>query len=145
MADRYDRMEEDYDKLGEARRGTRNLELAAYFIVWLMAVGSFHLAGTGNEMGYKIVSFYIVIPLITLIISFVIGRDKGWGPARWWMPFLSGAMFAAALAVTFGIADGNIMSYGKDYLILFAAGAGLSIIGIAAGLIMNRRKEKQME
>ena len=61
-----------------------------------------------DAMGYSIIFFWGVIPILIFINSFIIGKHKEWGLLRWLMSVSSGIMYMLASYATFSLAN-NIM------------------------------------
>lgn len=58
------------------------LIVTAVMVLWAMIFPI-----TGNEMGYCILNYYIIFPLVTLISGFIIGTDKS--RYKWcYLPFV---------------------------------------------------------
>lgn len=115
--------------------------IISYLIVWLVMVVIFWVGGSLDPLGFSIVSFYIVLPITTLIISFLVGKDKGRSNMKWLLTTFFGVMYMLANYTTFNLA--NMMWFRKfnypDWDMILP-GLIISAIGMAVGFIYSRKK-----
>ena len=80
--------------------------IVIYFLIWLIAILAFWLTSlSGDALAYSLLVFYLLLPAATLIISYMIGRDKRWGKMRWIIPVFFGVMYMLAEYLTFSLAN----------------------------------------
>ena len=80
--------------------------IVIYFLIWLIAILAFWLTSlSGDAMAYSLLVFYLLLPAATLIISYMLGRDKRWGKMRWIIPVFFGVMYMLAEYLTFSLAN----------------------------------------
>lgn len=61
---------------------------AAYLVIWAVFIGFFWTGDRQNALGYSLVSFCLILPVVAVTLSFFIGRDDGCTGTRWVMlPF----------------------------------------------------------
>lgn len=73
-----------------------------YATGWLIAVLSFWLFLTpGNEIGYTIVMQYLLLPVLTVVVSYKLA-DRG---ASWKIAVLFGILYMASGYLTFDLAN----------------------------------------
>ncbi len=140
------------DYLGESADAARSREKLARVILWALygAVWAGSLLvfwfGTdpGDAMGYSLAVLWLLLPLATLIVSFFLGRWEHTGRSRWLAPPLLGLGYMLAEYGSFSAA--NMAAFHKwnapQWGMLFA-GALLSLVGLAAGTALRRRREKK--
>ncbi|MBQ8151574.1 MAG: helix-turn-helix domain-containing protein, partial [Firmicutes bacterium] len=138
----YDYLEESTNTVRAAWSSRKISELGAYLLVWGITILVFYTMSPGDEMGYVILSNWIVLPFVTIVVSGMIGHDKGWSKNKWFMIPAFGFMYALQSAVTFGIASQDIAGYLPDYIMYIVVGSVLSAIGLAAGHFMQRLTDK---
>lgn len=119
------------------------IALAAYAVVWLLVVGSFwfvmevhgRFSGAGSML-YAIVSYFIALPLATLLSSAIIGRSSKLGIKRLLAPVAALILYELAQVSTVGIMrglDGVASLHVVDPASAIVAGFIPSTIGLAVG------------
>lgn len=96
------------------------LVLTPLFIIW----GRFYLS-PGDEMGYAIIAFYIVIPGAAFFFSIAAGMGDKW--MKWLLPVVFGLCNDLIPLLVFG---------GHDWF-FFAMAAVLSLLGLTVGLVIK--------
>ncbi|MGH4125531.1 MAG: hypothetical protein ACREV6_21675 [Clostridium sp.] len=92
-----------------------------FFVIYLEGV----FLSAGDEMGYCIFNFYIVMPLTTLISSYIISMKKGY--LFWFYPVFVGLLGIIIPIVIFSTFDGIEL-----FFAFFPA-----LIGLIIGLIIR--------
>lgn len=113
----------------------------AYLSVWTLCVLWFWLgrSGGGWIMSYTILAFWFLLPVTTLITSFLLERGQDLGLRRWAAMGLFGLMYTAAIWATFSLS--TLLSHARlefpsPYYLL--AGLCPSAIGIALGWVARK-------
>ena len=112
-----------------------------YLAVWAVMVALFwvRLKPGDDALGYGLLTFYFILPAVTLVASAFIGRDTALGPKRWLMILFFGGMYMLAQYVTFSLATmraaGSVRTLPLNML---AAGLLLSAVGMAIGAVLHR-------
>ncbi|MDC7279529.1 hypothetical protein NXH64_08445 [Butyrivibrio fibrisolvens] len=121
--------------------------VGSYLIVLCISLIVFWVSyhnGTMDAMGYSIIFFWGVIPILIFINSFIIGKHKEWGLLRWLMSVPSGIMYMLASYATFSLAN-NIM-FNKvnspDFTIFFA-GLIISLLGMVIGYLRSVNSKRK--
>ena len=108
------------------------------FVFWI-------LLQPGDELGFSVLFFYLLLPLTILLTSFWIGTDAAFGHVRFATPLLYGALFWLVAWLTFDLA--NLVANGfsrpaePDWIFL-PAGAVLSLIGLGLGALVRALRAK---
>ena len=88
--------------------------LASYLVIWVVAVTVFWVFIVRHSTGamvYSLTFLWIVLPVTTLVISFLIGRNDYWGKGKWVTSIGFGVMYMLAEYATFSMA--NNLLYNK--------------------------------
>ncbi len=123
------------------RRSSVLLVVLVYLAVWAVMVALFwvRLKPGDDALGYGLLTFYFILPAVTLVASAFIGRDTALGPKRWLMILFFGGMYMLAQYVTFSLATmraaGSVRTLPLNML---AAGLLLSAVGMAIGAVLHR-------
>ena len=156
-SDYLEHLEETTNIVRSNNRKTKIILISVYLIIWTIVIALFWIPvlsryseaadALGNdgwrgvgEFGYSLLASYIVLPAVTFVISYIIGKDASWGISKWFMPVFFGIMYSLADYSTFRLLS---MFAGKFsvaepfdyYLLLFAI--VLSVIGVAVGLLAS--------
>lgn len=82
-----------------------------YLIIWILSIFSFWAGGSRSAFGYSLLVLYLILPVTTFILSFMIGKDSRWKRGKWLIFLLSGVMYMLVPFLTFSIA--NAMTFRK--------------------------------
>ncbi len=121
---------------------------AVYLAVWAFVILLFWIfTHPGDALGYSVVSFVILLPTVTLTVSFWIGKTGSWGKRKWLFSIALGAMYMLADYSTFCVA--NMVSFQRLRLPrweMLLTGTLLSLLGIAVGgavsFLFSKRKRR---
>lgn len=147
MLSYMDYLEESTNTVKSKQKLMKMLLVGIYVVLWAACLVWFWLGqGTdgGFAMAYSLVVFYLILPVVTFVLSLLIGKDAGWGFSKWIMPFFFGAMFSLEYFGTFAMANnlafGNRNLPGLEDAI---PGFVISILGLGIGLIIKKRRQKK--
>ncbi|MCI8818233.1 MAG: helix-turn-helix transcriptional regulator [Oscillibacter sp.] len=140
-------LEESTNVVRSRQRLTVAVLLTAYLVIWAAAVLFFWLRRPVDAMGYSLIVLYFLLPVSTLVLSALLGRDTGWRRG-WWALLFFGILFFLAEYGTFSLA--NMLEFHKinppDWFALLpgtlCAAVGLSL-GAAMKALAERRKYSQ--
>ena len=122
---------------------TKRTVIATYLAIWLAAVIVFWgLTSVTDAMGYSIVFLWGVLPVITFIISLLIGKNDYWGKWKWAFAPILGIMYMLAEYVTFSMA--NMLAFHKVNVPAFGmilVGAIISVVGLVIGVGIARKEK----
>lgn len=138
-------LEESTNVVKSKKRLLKLLEVGIYLAVWSLALLMFWLGTQPDDaMGYSLLVFYLVLPIVTLNVSLFIGLDSGWGKGKWLMSLFFGVMYMLAGYGTFSLA--NMKSFHKfnsPEFGMIIPGLIISLIGMGIGSAIgyfSRRK-----
>ena len=141
-------LEESTDAVKSRRNMTKLIEILVYLGIWSVSILFFWLGGGDDAMGYALLVLYLILPVATVVISFLIGKDPGWANAKWLMMLFFGALYFLAAYMTFDLANmlANSrfnepdLSYILPGILCSALGLG---IGTLAGWIGKKKTAKR--
>ena len=120
---------------------TQKVLTAVYLAVLVFTVLFFWFFTSGSDaFGFSLLFLWILLPVTTLAISFLIGRHDCWGKKNWISPLVFGVLFMLAEYFTFSLA--NMLAFCKFNLPDFGmlvAGVIISVIGLAGGSLLRRK------
>ena len=138
-------LEESTDVVRSRERLSRLLVVLTYLIIWALSILVFWMGFKEEAMLYSIATFYLVLPLSTLILAGLVGRKECWTGLRWVMLLFFGFLYMLAPYATFNLA--NMLMVERFYLPdlatllpgLLCAAAGM---GIGCGLRRLKRRHQ---
>ena len=139
-------LDESTNVVKSKRKLSKVIQIGIYLIVWSVTILTFWFASAPDDaMGYALMTFYLVLPVVTFIISLIIGKDSGWGKIKWLMPVFFGIMYMLADYATFSLANMKSNSFDEFNMPEFGMiipGVVISLIGIGIGAIINYANRK---
>ncbi len=134
--------EEGFNVTKDREGSFKRILLLSYLLIWVGTVLVFWcFTGPSDGMGYSLVYLWGVLPLSTLIISFLMGKREGWRSSGLLTALAFGVMYMLAEYATFGMA--NNMAFHKvnpPQLPMIAVGAVISAAGLWMGHLTRRRQ-----
>ena len=138
-------LEESTNIVKSRQRFIKYLILFGYLLIWVSMIVWFWCGGAkSSPFGYGIIVLCIVLPITTLICSFLIGIGRGWSKWKWVLPLLFGGTQMLTQTLTFTVA--NVISTGNLHFsldIYFGSfGLGISFLGMGLGHLVHIIKQK---
>ena len=122
----------------------RFIILFAYLFIILLAFFDFYNLKIGDEIGYTLLYFYFLIPIITLIASICIGKSNISNIFKIILIIIISFMYISPL---FGLVikgEEEIFDLFIDYYDMIFNGLIISLVGLIIGLIINGHKFKNL-
>lgn len=142
MSDYMDYLEESTNIVKSKARLSRVILIVAYLCIWAFALLTFwFFISASDAMGYSLVFLWMILPVSTIVISFLMGKNNDWGKGKWIAPAAFGFMQMLAEYATFGAANMAANSFVKINMPdfgMFFAGAIISAIGLGIGELIAR-------
>ena len=91
---------------------------------------------------------WLVLPLTTIVVSLLIGKNNYWGNRKWFASIGFGFMFLLSVYASYGMREKSIFNQiDLQTLTFFFIGMGTSIIGMVLGsaLLADEKKSKKSE
>ena len=133
-------MTQESGPVGVSRKRTSHLIIiGVYLIVWALLVVLFwFVLDPDDAMGFALLAFYLGLPVTSLVLSVLIGKDSSWGRGRWLLSLFFAVMYMLQEYVTFSLA--NMLAFHKFNqpnweALLF--GLVPSLVGLAIGAAMR--------
>ena len=131
---------ESTDAVSSRRRQSFVTLVLVYLGIWAFSLIVFWFFTSGSDaMGYGIMFLWVLLPVTTLLISLLIGKNDFGGHRKWLVCIAFGIMYMLAEYATFRAA--NMAAFGRFLLPSFGmlpAGAILSLLGLAIGSGLRR-------
>lgn len=134
-------------EFSKSERVVKLIVVLAYLFIVFLAFFDFYNLDDGNEIGYTLLYFYFLLPIITFIISFYVGKDKNLNNFKWLMVILFGIVYMSPLFCLVLTGDSTIKEVFTSYYDMIFNGVLISLIGMIIGttvkIYKNKRKNKK--
>lgn len=144
MSNYLEYLEESTNVVKSRNKFAKLILITTYLAIWAISLIVFWLFTSGSDtMGYSLMFLWILLPVTTLILSLLIGRNSYWGKWKWLSTVAFGCMYMLAEYATFSIA--NMVSFNKVNMpnfSMFVTGTIISAIGMGIGVGINRLKSR---
>lgn len=145
MKSYYDYLEESTNVVKSNTNKNKIITIISYLLIWAFSMIVFWFFTSGSDaMGYSLMFLWIILPVVTLIVSIVIGKNNFWGRRKWAFPLFFGVMYILGEYGTFKMA--NNMAFNKintPELEMIIIGSIISAIGILIGSLCNQKHHNQ--
>lgn len=144
MSDYTTFLEESTNVVRSKNRLAKIILTAVYLGIWALGLFDYWvLMSPSDVMGFALMFFWLLLPVSTLTVSLIIGRNGYWGKGSWFLIPILGGMHALAECGTFCMS--HWLAFGLFRLPepgTFLAGALLSAAGLGIGKLLRRKKTK---
>lgn len=146
MSKYTDYLDESTNVVRSKAKFSKVMLLLSYLVVWAISIIFFWLfisQDNGDAMGYSLMFLWIILPVITFVISVLISRNNYWGKLKWLAAIGFGIMFMLAEYATFAMA--NNIAFNKvnmPELSMILIGAGISLTGMMIGHLVYLKSKK---
>ena len=135
-------LEESANTVKSKNKLSRLILLTTYLAIWASSTIVFWVFARGSDaLGYNIMFLVVLLPVVTFIISFLIGKNNYWEARKWIFTVAFGVMYMLADYATFRAA--NMVAFHIFRFPLFVMlpiGALVSLAGMWIGLCFNKRE-----
>lgn len=145
VSDYLNYLEESTDTVKSKTKLSKFILIITYLLIWSSSIMLFwYFTNTSDSMKYSLAFLWTLLPVTTLVITVIIGRNNYWGKRKWLSCIAFGLMYMRAEYATFSAA--NMLSVGKltnprEWIMLFI-GVLISVTGIGIGAFIRRKKQK---
>lgn len=140
-----DYLEASTNTVRSRERLSKLILIATYLAIWSFALVAFWLFKSGSDaMGYSLVYLWVLLPLTTFVLSWMMGQSSHWGRGKWMFALGSGLMYMLAEYATFQAA--NMAAFGKVNLPsweMMPIGALISGAGMGLGCAIRHLQQRR--
>lgn len=149
MPSYMDYLEESTNTVKSQSKLSQTILMATYLGIWAFALIVFWFFTSGSDaMGYSFVFLWIILPVATLVISLIIGKNNHFGKQKWLLPIVFGIMHMLAEYATFSVRNMIAIEFTRinvpDFELILV-GAVLSAIGLGIGSLAYHIKANSKE
>lgn len=147
MSSYVDYLEESTNTVKHQRKLSQIILIAAYLGIWAFALIVFWVFMSPTDaLGYALVFFWMILPVATIVISFLIGKNNYFGELKWLLTIAFGLMHMLAEYATFSLANMIASNFDRIHLPDFQMmliGAFFSAVGMGIGVLIHHIKSKR--
>ena len=109
--------------------------ILSYLVIWAFNIMVSWLFSAESVSEAQAGAFqWLVLPVATIVISLLIGKNDFWGKRKWFAPIGFGLMFLLSVYASYGMRENSIFNQiDLQTITLFFIGAIASVIGIVLG------------
>ncbi len=140
-------LKDSTDSVKSSERRSRLTLVCSVFGIWALCFAAFFLLKDGDGADwYNLAVGWVILPILFFAASACIGARDWFGRLKWLAAPICGLLHAATGSVTTLAGDGMLYRAVNwpDFRRL-PAGLALSLAGLAAGVLLRRRAEKQKQ
>lgn len=135
MKNYLDYIEESTNVVKSKVKLSKLILILSYLVIWAfnIMVSWFFSAESISEAQAGAFQ-WLVLPVATIVISLLIGKNDFWGKRKWFAPTGFGLMFLLSIYASYGMRENSIFNQiDLQTITLFFIGAIASVIGIVLG------------
>lgn len=135
MKNYLDYIEESTNVVKSKVKLSKLILILSYLVIWAfnIMVSWFFSAESISEAQAGAFQ-WLVLPVATIVISLLIGKNAFWGKRKWFAPIGFGLMFLLSIYASYGMRENSIFNQiDLQTITLFFIGAIASVIGIVLG------------
>ncbi len=144
MSNYLNYLEESTNQVKSRDRFSKLLLIITYLVIWTISLVTFwFFVDDMDPLTYSIMSFGVLLPVTTFVLSLLIGKNDYWGKWKWASAIVFGCFYMLAEYATFSVA--NMVSFHQINLPEVSAlviGSIISVIGLGAGTGIKYLKKR---
>lgn len=144
MSSYIDYLEKSTNIVESNAKLSKAILIVTYLGIWAFALLTFwFFISASDAMGYSLVFQWILLPISTLVISLLIGKNNYWGKLKWIAPLVLGFMHMLAEYATFSVKNMIAISFTRinaPQIELIFLGAFFSAVGLGIGSLCHHIK-----
>lgn len=140
-------LEESTNTVKSKQRFSKWIQIGIYVVLWTACLIWFWVGRSNDPTfapAFSIMTFYLILPITTFILSIIIGKDESWGKFRWFMVCFFGGMQSLMGYGTFKMA--NTLAFGNQHYPTIEDAIPaivISALGMGIGLLIQKHKNKK--
>lgn len=115
--------------------------ILAYLFILFLAWFDFYNLKPGDEIGFTLLYFYILLPIITVIISIYIGKNKKLNSIKWIFVIVFGFLYMSPFFCLVIKNSLTIKELFSSYYSMIFNGAIISFLGIIIGNMLSDKTD----
>ena len=141
-----DYLEESTNTVKNHKKLSQIVLISTYLGIWAFSLIVFwFFISPSDAMGYSIVFLWIILPVATLVISLLIGKNNHFGKCKWLIAILSGVMYMLAEYATFSMKNmiaNDFTRVNAPQFAMVLTGALFAAVGLGIGSFICYIKAK---
>lgn len=147
MSNYMNYLEESTNTVKSKQKFSKLMQIGIYMLLWTGCLIWFWI-GHGSDPtfagAFALITFYMIFPIATFVISFQIGKDESWGRYRLLMSLFFGAMRSLEVFGTFSMA--NALAFENQHFPNVGdaiPGIVISLLGMGIGFFVKKQHTKK--
>ncbi len=143
MSDYLDYLKESTNTVKSHDKLSKLLLVLAYLLIWAIAIIAFWFFTEPDQaMGYGVMYLWIVLPVTTFIVSFIVGKRNYFNQYKYIGCILLGIMYMLSEYATFSAANMNTFNHiNMPDFSMILIGAFISLAGMIIGQLFHKMKK----
>lgn len=141
-----DYLEESTNTVKNHRSLSQIVLISTYLGIWAFALTVFwFFISPSDAMGYSIVFLWIILPIATVVISLLIGKNNHFGKCKWLLSVLSGVTYMLTEYATFSMKNMIAIDFARinaPRFEMLLTGALFASVGLGIGSLIRHIKTK---
>ena len=135
MKDYLDYVEESTNVVKSKVRLSKLILILSYLVIWALNIAvSWRFSADSITEAQAGAFQWLVIPIATIVISILIGKNNYWGKRKWFIPIGFGLMFMLSVYASYGMRENSIFDQIDLQTVSFIfVGTLASFIGMVIG------------
>ena len=135
MKNYLDYIEESTNVVKSKVKLSKLILILSYLVIWAFHIMVAWVFSAESISEAQAGAFqWLVLPVATIVISLLIGKNDFWGKRKWFAPIGFGLMFLLSVYASYGMRENSIFNQiDLQTITLFFIGAIASVIGIVLG------------
>lgn len=135
MKDYMDYIQESTNVVKSKTKLSKMILILSYLVIWAFnVVVSWYFSAERNTEAFAGAFQWLVLPVVTIVISLLIGKNNYWRKYKWFAPIGFGVMFMLSVYASYGMRENSVFKQiDLQTISFFFIGSIASVIGIAIG------------
>jgi len=147
MNDYYNYLDESTNTVRSNTRKGKLILIAVYLVIWALGLIEYwFFLDSADALGYSLLFFFLVLPVVTFVLSVAAGFHDYWGKLKWFfVPLALGVMYMLAEYGTFTLENAVVWSQGlyTPEWPMILNGAVVSLVGLGIGSAVRTLKKRR--
>lgn len=147
MTNYLDYLEESTNTVKSHNKLSKLILMISYLVIWAISLITFWFFMSGSDaMGFSIMFLWVLLPVTTFVVAFLIGKNNYWGKGKWISVFVFGIMYMLAEYATFSTA--NMVAFDKVNTPkwgMILVGVIVSAVGLGVGSLICHMQAKRRQ
>ena len=147
MSNYMNYLEESTNTVKSKQKFSKLMQIGIFMLLWIGCLIWFWVGRVSDPTfagAFALITFYMIFPIATFVISFQIGKDESWGRYRWLMVLFFGVMRSLEVFGTFSMANALVFENQHFPSVGDAIpGVIVSLLGMGIGFFVKKQRTRK--